>query len=70
MRSGGSGGFLGFGGNRSAIGNDPSIMAARQKVEEAERAEQEADHALSLARASVREARDHVKFLEKDAADE
>ncbi|KAK1222766.1 hypothetical protein PQX77_014375 [Marasmius sp. AFHP31] len=69
VRSGGSGGFLGFGGNRS-IGNDPSIMGARQKVEEAERAEREADQALNLARASVREARDHVKFLEKEAADD
>ncbi|KAG7098296.1 hypothetical protein E1B28_000258 [Marasmius oreades] len=69
VRSGGSGGFFGLGGHNSA-GNDPSIMAARQKVQEAEQAEREADHALNAARASVREAREHVRFLEKDAADD
>jgi hypothetical protein len=36
----------------------------------AEAAEREADKALLTARAAVREARDHVKRLEREAAEE
>ncbi|KAJ3767849.1 hypothetical protein FB446DRAFT_775316 [Lentinula raphanica] len=62
-----------FGGRIGGKGfphNDPSIMAARQKVSEAEDSEKAADHALQQARASVKAARDHVKFLEKEAEDD
>lgn len=45
-------------------------MAARQKVSDAEESEKAADRALSQARNHVKEARDHVKFLEKEAEDE
>ncbi|KAJ7661694.1 hypothetical protein B0H17DRAFT_1094264 [Mycena rosella] len=45
-------------------------MAAREKVTTAERAEADADKALLQARAMVREARDHVRFLEREAAEE
>lgn len=37
---------------------------------QAEAAEREADRALFAARAAVREARDHVKRLEREAAEE
>src|SRR5436309_1410914 len=49
---------------------DPSILAARERVFSAEAAEREADKALINARAAVREARDHVKRLEREAAEE
>ncbi|KAG9777201.1 hypothetical protein KCU88_g4561, partial [Aureobasidium melanogenum] len=49
---------------------DPSIVDARQRVAQAERAEQEADRALVQARAAVRDARAHVKVLEQEAAEE
>ncbi|EXJ90324.1 hypothetical protein A1O1_03423 [Capronia coronata CBS 617.96] len=49
---------------------DPSISDARQRVASAERAEQEADRALVQARAAVRDARDHVKMIEREAAEE
>ncbi|KAJ3759182.1 hypothetical protein F5880DRAFT_1491708 [Lentinula raphanica] len=58
------------GSTRSGGLFDPSIMAARQKVSEAEDSEKAADHALQQARASVKAARDHVKFLEKEAEDD
>jgi len=45
-------------------------MAARAKVDNAERAEVTADKALLQARGMVREAKDHVRFLEKEAAEE
>jgi hypothetical protein len=45
-------------------------MAARQKVTDAESAERAADDALEQARASVAEARGHVKNLEKEAVEE
>jgi len=61
----------GFFGNRNGFPhNDPTIMSARQKVAEAEEFEKSADRALQQARASVKEARDHVKFLEKEAEDD
>ncbi|KAJ6508116.1 hypothetical protein DFH09DRAFT_1334411 [Mycena vulgaris] len=72
VRSGGSGsGF--FGGrmtNNFDVHKDPSIIAAREKVTSAENAEAEADRALLQARAMVREAKDHVRFLEREAAAE
>ena len=49
---------------------DPSILAAREQVFSAEAAEQEADRALANAKAAVREARGHVKRLEREAAEE
>ncbi|KAG4420309.1 hypothetical protein IFR04_006515 [Cadophora malorum] len=48
----------------------PSILAARERVINAEKREKEADQALALARTAVREARDHIRFLEKEAAEE
>ena len=50
--------------------NDPTISAARQKVSDAEAYEQEADRALGAARAAVREAREHVRVLEREALEE
>lgn len=54
----------------SNLRSDPSILSARQKVNDAEAFEREADRALGQARAAVREARDHVKMLEREALDE
>jgi len=49
---------------------DPSIIAAKERVSRAEVAEREADKALNHARASVREAREVIKRLEREAAEE
>ncbi|CCM02313.1 uncharacterized protein FIBRA_04404 [Fibroporia radiculosa] len=49
---------------------DPSVIAARQKVTEAEAAEREADRALMQARAAVRGAREHVKNIEREASED
>jgi hypothetical protein len=49
---------------------DASIIAARERVMGAEAAEREADRALLQARAAVREAREHVRRLEREAAEE
>ncbi|KEF58990.1 uncharacterized protein A1O9_03833 [Exophiala aquamarina CBS 119918] len=49
---------------------DPSIAHARERVMSAENAEREADRALVQARAAVKEAREHIKILEKEAAEE
>jgi hypothetical protein len=49
---------------------DASITNARERVLSAEAAERDADKALLTARAAVREARDHVKVLEREAAEE
>jgi hypothetical protein len=49
---------------------DPSIANARARVMSAEAAEREADKALVAARASVRQAREEVKRLELEAAEE
>ncbi|KLO81146.1 uncharacterized protein LW93_4719 [Fusarium fujikuroi] len=43
---------------------------ARERVQDAERAEREADRALEEARLSVREAREHVKRLEVEAKED
>jgi len=56
--------------NNFNVHKDPTIIAAREKVTFAEKAEAEADRALAAARNMVREARDHVRFLEKEAAEE
>ena len=60
-------GLFGLGHKNEA---DPSIMAAHSKVHEAEEAEKVADRALHQARLAVREAREHVKMLEREAAEE
>lgn len=49
---------------------DPSIRAARDRVLNAETAEREADKALLNARAMVKQAREQVKKLEREAAEE
>lgn len=49
---------------------DPSIVRARERVMGAENAERDADRALEAARLRVREARDDVKRLELEAAEE
>lgn len=49
---------------------DPSIQAAREQVYRAEHAEREADKALIASRKAVKEAKDHVKRLEHEAAEE
>jgi len=45
-------------------------MAARERVMSAEAAERDADRALHHSRLAVKEARDHVKRLEREAAEE
>ena len=49
---------------------DPSIINAKQRVADAEVAEKNADRALHEARAAVREAREDIKRLEREAAEE
>ncbi|KFH45542.1 hypothetical protein ACRE_035910 [Hapsidospora chrysogenum ATCC 11550] len=49
---------------------DPSIVAAREQVMGAEAAEVEADRALDAARQRVREAKEHVRRLEAEAAED
>lgn len=49
---------------------DPSIIAARERVLSAETAEREADRALVQAKAAVKEAREHVGMLEREAEEE
>jgi hypothetical protein len=72
VRSGTSGSFFRGGNNFNNfnVHKDPTIIAAKEKVTFAEKAEIEADRALAAARAMVREARDHVRFLEREAAEE
>ena len=50
--------------------NDPALLGARQKVSDAEGAERAADRALVEARLAVREARQHVKNLEREVEEE
>ncbi|KAJ6507120.1 hypothetical protein C8R47DRAFT_1100408 [Mycena vitilis] len=66
--NGGGGGF--FKSHNFDVHKDPTIIAAREKVTHAERAEAEADRALLAARNMVREAKEHVQFLEREAAEE
>lgn len=49
---------------------ESSIVAARQKVVDAEYAERLADDALKRARGANREAREHVRILENEALEE
>ncbi|KAL2063908.1 hypothetical protein VTL71DRAFT_4402 [Oculimacula yallundae] len=49
---------------------DASIVAARERVLNAEKREKEADIALGVARTAVREARESVKRLEAEAKEE
>lgn len=49
---------------------DPSIVAARERVHAAEEAERQADRALIQARRAVQDAREHVKQIEREAAEE
>lgn len=49
---------------------DPSINAAKQSLVQAEAAEREADRALFAAKNAVREAREHVHRIEREAAEE
>ncbi|KAH9929584.1 uncharacterized protein BXZ73DRAFT_102112 [Epithele typhae] len=49
---------------------DPSIVAARQMVTDAESAESAADRALMEARAAVRATKEHVRLLEQEALEE
>lgn len=49
---------------------DRSILTAREMVGSAEAAEKEADRALHQARLAVKEARNHVKTLEREAEEE
>jgi hypothetical protein len=53
-----------------SIQNEPSIVAARQKVTDAEAAEREADQILTEARNKVKEAKRHVEILEREALEE
>ena len=57
-------------GRGSNFKHDPSIVAARQKVTDAESAESAADRALHSARAAVRCAKEHVRMLEQEALEE
>ncbi|KAF5380221.1 hypothetical protein D9757_008242 [Collybiopsis confluens] len=65
-----SGGLFGGRFGNGFPHNDPTIMSAREKVSDAEESEKAADRALQAARASVKAAKDHVKFLEKEAEDD
>ncbi|OAL48589.1 hypothetical protein IQ07DRAFT_588720 [Pyrenochaeta sp. DS3sAY3a] len=50
--------------------HDPSIHAAKTSLVQAETAERDADRALLAAKNAVREAREHVHRLEREAAEE
>ncbi|TFL03079.1 hypothetical protein BDV98DRAFT_565373 [Pterulicium gracile] len=65
-RNGSMGGGL-FNRDRN---EDRSILTAREMVGSAEAAEKEADRALHQARLAVKEARNHVKTLEREAEEE
>ncbi|KAK7692273.1 hypothetical protein QCA50_003898 [Cerrena zonata] len=57
------------GGSRD-LRKDPTISAARAKVADAEASERAADFALAQARTSVKEAREHVRILERETLEE
>ena len=52
------------------LARDQTLLTVRSKVADAEAAERSADSALNAARSAAREAKDHVKMLEREAADE
>lgn len=49
---------------------DESVTAARERLFSAERAEEQADQAVRQAREAVADARDHLKRLQHEAAEE
>ncbi|KAF2183405.1 hypothetical protein K469DRAFT_710919 [Zopfia rhizophila CBS 207.26] len=49
---------------------DASIIAARERVIQAEAAEKEADRALVATKNAVKDAREHVRKLEREATEE
>ncbi|EHA46475.1 hypothetical protein MGG_02581 [Pyricularia oryzae 70-15] len=49
---------------------DPSILAARERIMGAEEAERQADRALDIARREVRDARDQILALEREAKEQ
>ncbi|KZT29178.1 hypothetical protein NEOLEDRAFT_1128770 [Neolentinus lepideus HHB14362 ss-1] len=51
-------------------GNDGTILAARQKLSDAEEAERTAERALQQARYAAHDAKEHVKIVEREAAQE
>ena len=53
-----------------SVREESSILAARQKVADAENAESIAGNALRQARNAVREAKEHVRMLEDEAREE
>lgn len=59
-----------FFSSNPTVRNDPVISAGRQKVIDAETAEKAADKALNAARIAVRDAKNHVRQLERDALEE
>jgi len=61
---------IGSSAAKVALDKDPTIIAARQKVSDAEAAEQEAVRALRDAMMAANEARDQSKMLEKEARHE
>jgi hypothetical protein len=56
--------------HRNRDPEDPSISAARERVQMAEQAEADAERALMYARESVQDARQHVKNLEVEAQED
>jgi len=52
------------------LAHDQTLLSTRAKVGEAEAAERSADAALYTARSAIREAKDHVKSLEREALEE
>lgn len=60
----------GMGGLLHRGSGDPSIKQAHDRVRTAEVAEREADKALQHARMVAKDAREHVKGLEREAAED
>jgi hypothetical protein len=55
---------------RHDLAHDQTLLNTRARVAHAKAAERGADAALNAARSAIREARDHVKVLEREAVDE
>jgi hypothetical protein len=55
---------------KGQLDHDETLLKPRSKVADAEAAGRSADAALGAARSAVREAKDHVKLLEREAVDE
>ncbi|KAJ5638849.1 hypothetical protein N7528_001239 [Penicillium herquei] len=49
---------------------DPSIQSAREQIVRAEAAERQADQALIASRRAVKDAKEHARHLEREAAEE